>query len=340
MWFERIIFEPAPGWHVQDANLLPDGQGSLFSGPMAMMQPQDIRQYVYIFNEIDPPVIPVQYSPGTIIPLGRLDISWRSSFGEPGRLLTSMLSRRIPLPPNQPPARPPQQQQPHQPVSALPLHLQRSVTVTGPPSQPPSRSSTPPNSAVPHRSASPFRNRPMSAPPRPQSPITLAVHNSPMVSAHPALAVDVDLVVRSIPRGALPIEKPFRVAYTLGIASSVCEGQQRILTLAVQHVQPPASLSHENAMPLSTTMTPTASRLPASAATTMTSSPASRTLFGLLDGPIIGSPRMAQPTGQEDSPISRQHIPPPQPMPAMRVATKSCAGRLAFSAHLLYSCHP
>jgi len=90
MWFERMIFEPAPGWRVQDANLLPDSQESLFSGAMAMMQPQDTRQYVYILNETDPSNIPVQHAPGTILPLGRLDISWRSSFGEPGRLLTSV----------------------------------------------------------------------------------------------------------------------------------------------------------------------------------------------------------------------------------------------------------
>ena len=90
MWFERMIFEPAPGWRAQDANLLPDSQESLFSGVMAMMQAQDTRQYVYILSEIDPPNIPVQHAPGTVLPLGRLDISWRSSFGEPGRLLTSV----------------------------------------------------------------------------------------------------------------------------------------------------------------------------------------------------------------------------------------------------------
>ena len=90
MWFERIIFEPAPGWHVEDANLLPDSQKSLFSGAMAMMQPQDTRQCIYILNEINPPAVPVQHAPGAILPLGRLDISWRSSFGEPGRLLTSV----------------------------------------------------------------------------------------------------------------------------------------------------------------------------------------------------------------------------------------------------------
>lgn len=90
MWFERIMFEPALGWDVQDVNLLPDGQHTLFSGPMAMMQPQDTRQYLYVLNETNPPSIPTQYAPGTVLPLGRLDISWRSSFGEPGRLLTSV----------------------------------------------------------------------------------------------------------------------------------------------------------------------------------------------------------------------------------------------------------
>ena len=85
-----MIFEPVSGWRAQDTNLHPDGQESLFSGAMAMIQPQDMRQYVYILNETNPSNIPVQHAPGTILPLGRLDISWRSSFGEPGRLLTSV----------------------------------------------------------------------------------------------------------------------------------------------------------------------------------------------------------------------------------------------------------
>jgi hypothetical protein len=90
MWFERIMFEPVPSWDVQDMNLLPDGQHTLFSGPMAMMRPQDTRQYLYVLSETNPPSIPTQHVPGTVLPLGRLDISWRSSFGEPGRLLTSV----------------------------------------------------------------------------------------------------------------------------------------------------------------------------------------------------------------------------------------------------------
>ncbi|KAI9446628.1 DUF974-domain-containing protein [Lactarius indigo] len=241
MWFEHIVFEPAPEWDVQDTNLFPDGQRTLFSGPMAMMQPQDIRQYIYVLSETNPPSIPTQHAPGTILPLGRLDISWRSSFGEPGRLLTSMLSRRIPVPPNPPAPRPQQPQH----MSALPLHLQRSTTVTGLSPHPPSRSSTPPaGGPAPYRSASPFRNRPMSVPPRPQSPLAITSAGTgsyPIAAAAhlgpPVDPIDVDLVVRSIPHGALLIDKPFRVACTLGVAAPVREGRQRTLNLAVQHVQ-------------------------------------------------------------------------------------------------------
>ncbi|KAI0290380.1 hypothetical protein BC826DRAFT_1027361 [Russula brevipes] len=227
MWFERVIFGPAPGWHVQNANLLPDGEESIFSGEMAMMQPQDTRQ---------------------------LDISWRSSFGEPGRLLTSMLTSRIPLPPSQPPVRPPRQ---HQPVSALPLHLQRSATVSGHSSQPPSRPGTPPSGPTPYRPSSPFRNRPTSVPPRPHSPGMSAPSSHTGGGMYQSLAapvdpVDVDLIVRSIPRDAIRPGKPFRIACTLGMAASVREGGQhhhRTLSLAVQHVQPSAAPPAPEALP-------------------------------------------------------------------------------------------
>lgn len=95
MWFERMLFEPAQGWQVEDANVLPiteneTGTQSLFTGSQALMQPQDIRQYMYILAATTLPTFAVQHAPGSVIPLGRLDISWRSSFGEPGRLLTSV----------------------------------------------------------------------------------------------------------------------------------------------------------------------------------------------------------------------------------------------------------
>ena len=94
MWLERMQFECIEGWQVQDANGLgspSDGSvEELFTGSMALMQPQDIRQYIYILSPNVLPPFPVAHTPGSILALGRLDISWRSTFGEPGRLLTSV----------------------------------------------------------------------------------------------------------------------------------------------------------------------------------------------------------------------------------------------------------
>ena len=94
MWLERMHLECADGWKAQDANMMDGedeiGKESIFAGSMALMQPQDMRQYVYILSPTQLAVFPVSHQPGSIVPLGRLDISWRASFGEPGRLLTSV----------------------------------------------------------------------------------------------------------------------------------------------------------------------------------------------------------------------------------------------------------
>jgi len=93
MWFERMQFQCVEGWKVEDGNVL-DAENkekkSMFSGVMSLMQPQDTRQYIYIIHPITPPSSLVTHEPGSIIPLGRLDLSWRSGLGEPGRLLTSV----------------------------------------------------------------------------------------------------------------------------------------------------------------------------------------------------------------------------------------------------------
>lgn len=98
MCFDRMEFECAEGWRALDANRLlgpslEDGTQALqplFSGSMALMQPQAVRQYIYILFPTSVPTFPVTHPPGAVIPLGRLDISWHSKFGEPGRLLTSV----------------------------------------------------------------------------------------------------------------------------------------------------------------------------------------------------------------------------------------------------------
>ncbi|KAK0448380.1 uncharacterized protein EV420DRAFT_1567611 [Desarmillaria tabescens] len=240
IWFERMRFECADGWNVKDANNLitdedEDEEKSIFTGTTALMNPQDMRQYIYILDPKTHTLEPPANAPGSIIPLGRLDISWRSSYGEPGRLLTSMLSRRIPL----------LQQPPQQPASALPPYLKRTVaaaSVSGLPPRPrsPQHSQSRPSSPVPtSRPGSPFRNRPASVgPSRAQSPPLPPTTN-------PIPGIDVHLIVRDFPRSSIALQKPFTISCTLTISTSIPFDKRhftRILTLAVQHVQPPKNV--------------------------------------------------------------------------------------------------
>ncbi|KAG5718673.1 UPF0533 protein C5orf44 [Termitomyces sp. T112] len=213
MYFERVQFECVDGWEAEDVNLL-DDKNPLFSGPQALMQPQDTRQYIYIFTPKYTSLLPPTLPPGSVVPLGRLDIFWRSSFGEPGRLLTSMLSRRIPIPP-------PMQT----PGSALPPYLKRTVT-HGPPSRPQS----------PHANQS----QPDIPPPRsgsssrPQSPF------QPPVAPPPEL--EVGLLIRDTPRDTLRVDKPFTLPLTLVLSTTrqpENEKSHRIVQIIVQHLQAP-----------------------------------------------------------------------------------------------------
>lgn len=98
MFFDRMALECVEGWDVEDVNtwiedpVLDDDAAnphlvSLFSGTTAVMQPQDTRQYLYILSPKPEAMqtFPIIHQPGSSIPLGRLDISWRT-----GRLLTSV----------------------------------------------------------------------------------------------------------------------------------------------------------------------------------------------------------------------------------------------------------
>lgn len=229
IYFERMRLECVDGWEALDGNLLPleDGtEQSVFSGSMALLQPQDMRQYVYILTPKQREFIPAVHAPGSIIPLGRLDISWRSSFGEPGRLLTSTLSRRIPIVPVQ------------RPASALPPHLKRSVAGAMPsrPGSPPvglpNRTGTPPPILRP---GSPAMNRAsISSIMQPQPSATL-----PQV---PLPDLEAQLLVRHIPQNDIMVEKQFLVAFTVTITSNILSTGQydtrRRVKLAIQHVRP------------------------------------------------------------------------------------------------------
>ncbi|KAG1730591.1 DUF974-domain-containing protein [Suillus lakei] len=260
MWFERMEFECAEGWSVADANTMPSAEDNkdqrLFSGSMALMQPQAIRQYIYILTPPSSSSFPAVHPAGSAIPLGRLDISWRSQFGEPGRLLTSMLSRRFPGPPAPNPTTAPAPPLQH-PVSALPPYLQRTVpsAPSSParprsPQLPPSRPSSP--TPAPYRPGSPFRTRPMSGPSRPQSPaagsiptMSIAPNQQQQASLVPALisGVEVDIIINHIPRESIAVERPFKIAFTATISAALpkAKGKQRVISLAVQHLQYPRS---------------------------------------------------------------------------------------------------
>ena len=98
LWFEKIRLEAVEGWDVIDINTRgspeeDDGAMGKFFDDMTSIASQEMRQYIYIMTPkvltgVDKVHVPP--APGSAIPLGRLDISWRSSMGEPGRLLTSV----------------------------------------------------------------------------------------------------------------------------------------------------------------------------------------------------------------------------------------------------------
>ncbi|THV08043.1 DUF974-domain-containing protein, partial [Dendrothele bispora CBS 962.96] len=239
IWFERMAFEPMENWNAKDINVAGGVDSTSAeevkqqhdSSSTALIQPQDVWQYIYVLTPKTSTLEPVVHAPGTIIPLGRLDISWRSSFGEPGRLLTSMLSRRIPL-----------ITVPQAPVSALPPHLKKTVTS---PQLPPSRPTSP---GPTQRPGSPFRSN--SRPPsvsagRPQSPVptTPVVPNValPLNSTH---NIETNLIVRRIPRdpGSLVVGKPFHIQFTLVLSCPLLPERRNHrlrLSLIIQHLLPP-----------------------------------------------------------------------------------------------------
>ncbi|KAG5645043.1 hypothetical protein DXG03_007222 [Asterophora parasitica] len=221
------------------------------------MQPQDIRQYIYILSPKSASLSPISYTPGAVIPLGRLDIFWRSSFGEPGRLLTSMLSRRIPIP------APPGQS----PVSALPPYLKRTMSTTTPSRpQSPQLNMSRPGTPTPQRPSSPSQGRPSSVGiPRPQSPF--------QAQAALAAEIEVSLIIRETPRTAR-VEKPFTIPVALVLSSPLFTGQERLrraVKLVIQHLQPPRSAvpPHPAPAPPAEAFSP---RLPSSGFSTPSSS--------------------------------------------------------------------
>ena len=224
--FERMSLECTDGWAAVDGNMLhaSNDEQSIFSGSMALMQPQDIRQYIYILTPTSIELLPAVHVPGSIIPLGRLDISWKSSFGEPGRLLTSMLSRRIPPLPAP------------QPASALPAYLKRSTPSR--PHSPQLLSQSRPGTPPIQRPGSPMSGRP--------APMTVMMPQSTSptpITPFIAPELDVQLFIRQSPGKGVPLECPFSISFGVVLSTTILPGKEglgRKLALAVQYASPRA----------------------------------------------------------------------------------------------------
>lgn len=240
-----MSLECADGWAVVDGNISHAGDNgrSIFSGSMALMQPQDTRQYIYILTPTSTELLPIVHIPGSIIPLGRLDISWKSSFGGPGRLLTSMLSRRIPMLPTP------------QPASAFPPHLKRAFASSTPsrPHSPQLLSQSRPGTPSGQRPGSPMSGRPTptSAMIPPQSP-----------SIIPSIAPELEaqLFIRQSLGKSVLVERPFSISFGIVLSTTISlgkEGLRRKVTLAVQYVGPrtPYALAAANIDALTPNMT-------------------------------------------------------------------------------------
>ncbi|KIJ60596.1 hypothetical protein HYDPIDRAFT_98329 [Hydnomerulius pinastri MD-312] len=325
MWFDRMEFECVEGWSAVDANRVSktDDSGTktqlqLFSGSMALMQPQAVRQYIYILSPATIPSFPVPLQPGVVIPLGRLDISWRSQFGEPGRLLTSTLSRRITGPAPPPPPQPqPQLPATQQPPTAIPPYLQRNTPAPSSPSRPrspqlpPSRPNSPPPNQF--RPGSPFR-KPQALPPiqRPHSPAgsisSISVPpTQPLVVPDLAPDLDVDLVVVRRVDGPVFVEKPFTLGLRITVAASIPRGRrQGVVSLVVQHLQP--SRASSGSAPETSQVTATSSTRFSSYASPSTQVTPAQTPY-IIAGelPLVSSPQKLV-SAEGDITIS---LPPP-----------------------------
>ena len=96
---EKVALDPSPIFEVEQLNTVqttssnqPDDQVSSVFGPVNYVASQDIRQYLYCLSP-KPEVYKKGSGNDSAASIGRLDIVWRSSMGETGRLQTSTLQK-------------------------------------------------------------------------------------------------------------------------------------------------------------------------------------------------------------------------------------------------------
>jgi hypothetical protein len=113
MTFSQMSFQPAEGLTFRSMNdsLVAEGERDIWedeAGQGPVLLPGDVRQVCWIVDETDRPGatgeggMKTAWAPGTVLPLGKLDIFWSTPYGETGHLQTSTLNRRVPLAPGPP----------------------------------------------------------------------------------------------------------------------------------------------------------------------------------------------------------------------------------------------
>ncbi|KAK3755626.1 hypothetical protein QZH41_017612 [Actinostola sp. cb2023] len=103
MVMESVRLEPSPLYNVTDLNLVNADNNQVNSeetpmenvfGRGSFLPPSDTRQYLYMLTTKSP----LERNPKSAAVVGKLDIVWRTAFGERGRLQTSQLTRVTPIP--------------------------------------------------------------------------------------------------------------------------------------------------------------------------------------------------------------------------------------------------
>ena len=89
----------------------------------------------------------------------------------------------------------------------------------------------------------------------PQSPTITAPPAPNLAVRRPDETLNVDLIVRHVPREALSAEKPFKILFTVTVSAPVTPTvlnqlrKQRVITLVIQHVQPPKPVNTASVAP-------------------------------------------------------------------------------------------
>ncbi|KAG0166397.1 hypothetical protein DFQ28_007258 [Apophysomyces sp. BC1034] len=94
MYLERMKFEPSEHFNFQDLNCIVGSEDDASVFGNHFIHPQDVRQYLYLLTPRDPHNDRIARTTNA---LGKLDILWRSSMGDVGRLQTSQLTRKAPM---------------------------------------------------------------------------------------------------------------------------------------------------------------------------------------------------------------------------------------------------